>query len=47
MNPGSRRGKLYPAIWDNICIISMDSESKFINLFKKRVILNVQHATVF
>ena len=47
MNPGSRSIKLYRAFLDNICIISMDSESKFIIFFKKRVIPNVQHATVF
>ena len=47
MNPGSRSGKLYPAILDNVCIISMNSESKLIIFFKKRVIPNVQHATVF
>ena len=47
MHPGSRSGKLYPAILDNVCIISMNSESKLIIFFKKRVIPNVQHATVF
>ena len=47
MNPGSKSRKLYPAILDNICIMSMDSESKFINFLKKRAFPNVQHATVF